>query len=123
MSSAPDAPVLLIVDDEERILNAMRRSLRREGFRILTAQTPEEARKFLEEEPVAVVLSDHKMPTVSGLDILAMAAELRPGAGRLLISGWPEQVPAERLVELGVRELLPKPWDDGDLKRALREAI
>ena len=115
-------PTLLIVDDEERILNALRRSLRREGFEILTAHTPQEARKWLEERPVDVVLSDHKMPTASGLEILAMARELRPDAARLLISGWPEQVAPARLAELGVRELLPKPWDDADLKRALREA-
>ena len=118
-----DAPVLLIVDDEERILNSLRRSLRREGFEILTAQTPHEARKWLEERPVAVVLSDHKMPTSSGLEILGMARDLRPDATRLLISGWPEQVPAAKLEELGVRELLPKPWDDGDLKRVLQEAL
>lgn len=118
-----DLPILLIVDDEERILNSMRRSLRREGFEILTAQTSHEARKLLEEHPVAIVLSDHKMPTSSGLEVLAMARELRPDARRLLISGWPEQVPPEKLEELNVRELLPKPWDDGDLKRVLQEAL
>lgn len=117
-----DVPTLLIVDDEERILNALRRSLRREGYDILTAQTPEEARKWLEERAVDVVLSDHKMPTASGLEILAMARSIRPSAALLLISGWPEQVARERLDELGVRELLPKPWDDSDLKRALRAA-
>ena len=118
-----ERPVLLIVDDEERILNALSRTLRREGWVIATAQTPHEARRVLEEQSVAAVLSDHKMPLASGLEILALAAELRPKAARLLISGWPEQVPAERLAELGVRELLPKPWDDAELKRALHEAI
>ena len=118
-----DRPILLIVDDEERILSALSRSLRREGYTILTAQTPEQVRSLLETHAVDVVLSDHKMPTASGLEILTLAAELRPAAARLLISGWPEQVPPDRLAELGVRELLPKPWDDGDLKRALRSAV
>ena len=117
-----ESPILLIVDDEERILNALSRSLRREGYTILTAQTPQQVRELLEQHPVDVVLSDHKMPAASGLDILALASELRPSAARLLISGWPEQVPPDRLASLGVRELLPKPWDDGELKRALREA-
>jgi len=117
------APVLLIVDDEEQILNALRRCLRREGFGILTAQTPHEARKWLLEREVRVVLSDHKMPNSSGLEILAMARELRPRTARLLISGWPEQVPADRLASLGVRALLPKPWDDHELKAALRSAL
>jgi response regulator RpfG family c-di-GMP phosphodiesterase len=118
-----ERPILLIVDDEERILNALSRSLRREGYEILTAQTPERVRELLALHPVDVVLSDHKMPAASGLDILAMASELRPEAARLLISGWPEQVPPDRLAELGVRELLPKPWDDSELKRALRTAV
>ena len=115
-------PILLIVDDEERILNALSRSLRREGYTILTAQTAERVRQLLEQHPVDVVLTDHKMPTTSGLEILGLASELRPDAARLLISGWPEQVPPDRLADLGVRELLPKPWDDGELKRALRSA-
>ena len=118
-----ERPLLLIVDDEERILNALSRCLRREGYTILTAQTAERVRELLEEHPVDVVLSDHKMPNTSGLEILALASQLRPGAARLLISGWPEQVPPDRLAALGVRELLPKPWDDGDLKRALRSAV
>jgi response regulator RpfG family c-di-GMP phosphodiesterase len=118
-----DRPILLIVDDEERILNALSRSLRREGYTILTAQTPAQVRALLDAHEVDVVLSDHKMPTASGLEILSLAAEIRPDAARLLISGWPEQVSPDRLAELGVRELLPKPWDDGELKRALRSAV
>lgn len=116
-------PILLIVDDEERILNALSRSLRREGYTILTAQTAERVRELLEQHPVDVVLTDHKMPTTSGLEILGLASQLRPDAARLLISGWPEQVPPDRLADLGVRELLPKPWDDGELKRVLRSAV
>ena len=116
-------PILLIVDDEERILNALSRSLRREGYTILTAQTAQRVRELLEQHPVDVVLTDHKMPTTSGLEILSLASQLRPDAARLLISGWPEQVPPDRLADLGVRELLPKPWDDGELKRVLRSAI
>jgi len=116
-------PILLIVDDEERILNALSRSLRREGYTILTAQTAQRVRQLLEQHPVDVVLTDHKMPTASGLEILGLVSELRPDAARLLISGWPEQVPPDRLADLGVRELLPKPWDDGELKRALRSAF
>lgn len=116
-------PILLIVDDEERILNALSRSLRREGYTILTAQTAERVRELLEQHPVDVVLTDHKMPTTSGLEILSLASQLRPDAARLLISGWPEQVPPDRLADLGVRDLLPKPWDDGELKRVLRSAV
>jgi len=118
-----DIPTLLVVDDEARILSALRRSLRREGWRVLTAGTPDEALRILDEEPVDAVLSDHKMPRMSGLEVLEAAARRRPNAARILISGWPDEVPAERLAALGVRALVPKPWNDAELKRILREAL
>ncbi len=92
-----DTPTLLVVDDEARILSALRRSLRREGWRVLTASTPDEALRLLEEEPIDAVLSDHKMPRMSGLELLEVAARCRPNAARILISGWPDEIPAERL--------------------------
>ena len=118
-----DTPTLLVVDDEERILSALRRSLRREGWRVLTAGTPDEALRMLDEEPIDVVLSDHKMPRMSGLEVLEVAARRRPDAARILISGWPDEIPAERLAALGVHALVPKPWDDAELKRILRSAL
>jgi response regulator RpfG family c-di-GMP phosphodiesterase len=118
-----ESPTLLVVDDEERILSALRRSLRREGWRVLTASTAAEALRLLDEEPIAAVLSDHKMPRMSGLDVLEAAAARRPAAARFLISGWPDEIPPERLRMLGVRALIPKPWDDAELKRVLREAL
>ena len=118
-----DPPTLLLVDDEARILSSLRRSLRREGWRVLTAGTPAEALRLLDEEPIDAVLSDHKMPGMSGLEVLEAAARRRPDAARILISGWPDEIPAGRLKELGIRALVPKPWDDAELKRILREAL
>ena len=118
-----DSPTLLVVDDEARILSSLRRSLRREGWRVLTAATPAEALRLLDEEPIDAVLSDHKMPRMSGLDVLEAAALRRPAAARILISGWPDEIPPERLRALGIRALVPKPWDDAELKRILREAL
>ena len=117
------APTLLLVDDETHILSALRRALQREGYRILSATAPDEALRLLGSEPVDAILSDHKMPGMSGLELLAAAASRRPAAARLLITGWPDAIPAERLAALGVRALIPKPWDDGELKRALRQAL
>jgi len=123
MRAGGRAPTLLIVDDEARILSALHRSLRREGWRVLTAGTAGEALRLLDDEPIDAVLSDHKMPRNNGLDVLEAAAQRRPNAARLLISGWPDEIPAERLAALGVRALIPKPWDDAELKRILREAL
>jgi response regulator RpfG family c-di-GMP phosphodiesterase len=114
---------VLVVDDEVRILSAIGRSLRRDGWRVLTAGTPADALRLLDEHAVDAVVSDHKMPRMSGLDVLEAAARVRPAAARILISGWPDEIPADRLAALGIRALVPKPWEDAELKRVLRAAL
>ena len=125
MSAAPGGapPTLLLVDDEPHILSTLRRALRREGYRILAATAPADALRLVENEPVDAILSDHKLPGMSGLELLAAAARRRPAAARLLITGWPHEIPGERLAALGICALIPKPWDDGELKRILRRAL
>jgi response regulator RpfG family c-di-GMP phosphodiesterase len=123
VSPEADPPTLLLVDDEERILSALRRSLRREGWRLLATSDPAEALRWLEREPIDAVLSDHKMRGMSGLELLEAAARLRPRAARFLITGWPDAIPADRLAALDLRALIPKPWDDATLKSLLREAL
>jgi response regulator RpfG family c-di-GMP phosphodiesterase len=116
-------PTLLLVDDEERILAALRRALRREGWRILTARDPHEGLRLLASEPIDAVASDHKMPGMSGLELLEQAARLRPGAARLLVTGWPDAVPPGRAAALGLCAVISKPWDGAALKAALRAAL
>ena len=116
-------PVVLLVDDEAHILSALRRALRREGYEILAAASAAEALALLEERPVDLVLSDQKMPGTSGLELLRRVAARHPGVARLLITGWPEEVPAAEREALGIRALLPKPWDVGELREALRRSL
>jgi response regulator RpfG family c-di-GMP phosphodiesterase len=120
---SPTPATLVVLDDEERILSALRRTLRREGWRLLTTTDPAEALHWLATESVDAVLSDARMPGIAGLDFLELAAQRCPGAARLLITGWPEEVPRERREALGVRAVIPKPWDDAELKSRLREVL
>ncbi len=117
------SPRLLVVDDEVRILTALCRSLRREAYQITIAETPAEALRLLAEQPFDLVLSDHKMPRMSGLELLAEAARMRPRVARVLITGWTEAVPAEELARHGIQALIPKPWDNQELKQTLRDAL
>jgi response regulator RpfG family c-di-GMP phosphodiesterase len=118
-----ERPVLLIVDDEARILSALRRTLRREGYEILTADTAAEALRRLDETPVDAVLSDHKMPGMSGDQLLDEVARRWPRAVRMLITGWTRELAPQRLEQLGVSALITKPWDDAKLKATLRRAL
>jgi response regulator RpfG family c-di-GMP phosphodiesterase len=118
-----DKPTLLVVDDEVRILAALKRTLRREGYRILTAETPAQALRMLDDEPIDCILSDQKMPGMSGIELLEEAGRRRPGAARLLITGWTEEVPSEQRRRIGLSALIAKPWDDAELKQILRDAL
>ncbi len=118
MSTSP--PVLLLVDDERRILSALRRTLRREGYEILTAESAAEGLRILESRSVDLVLTDQKMPRMSGLEFLEKVAARHPEVVRLVITGWPEAIPPEQIRLLGIRALVPKPWDDDQLRSLLR---
>ena len=114
---------VLVVEDEPAIAESLAYSLRREGYTIVTAETAEGALRILGERPVDAILSDQKMPGMSGAQLLAEAARLRPSAVRMLITGWTEEIPPERLEALGVCALITKPWDDSRLKATLRRAL
>ena len=116
-------PVVLIVDDEPRIVSSLLRALRREGYELLCAERPEDALRLVEERAIDCVLSDYKMPAITGLELLERIAKRRPHAARLLITGWNTEVDRGELERLGVHAVLPKPWDDSELKRALRKAM
>jgi response regulator RpfG family c-di-GMP phosphodiesterase len=121
--SSGETRSLLIVDDEARILSALRRTLRREGYEILTAETVEEALRILDERSVDAILSDNKMPVMNGSEFLREAARRCPNAVRMIITGWTEEIPPSQLEALGVCALVSKPWDDDKLKATLRRAL
>ncbi len=81
VSGSGSPPVLLLVDDETRILSALRRTLRREGYEILTAESVAEGLRILESREVDLVLTDQKMPGMSGLEFLAQVADRYPECG------------------------------------------
>lgn len=116
-------PRLLLVDDEEQILTALQRSLRREGYELVLARTPREALVQLDEQRFDAVLSDHKMPGMTGLELLEHVARLQPEAARVLITGWSQAVPPAEMQAAAIDVVLPKPWEDAELKRALRALL
>jgi len=116
-------PCVLLVDDEPRILSALRRTLRREGLEIVTAESAAEALRILDERSVDAIVSDQKMPGGSGLSLLTEAARRCPDAVRMLITGVTDEIPRAALESAGVCALITKPWDDARLKATLRRAL
>jgi response regulator RpfG family c-di-GMP phosphodiesterase len=114
---------LLIVDDDSGVLSALRRSLRREGWNIVLADSPGKALKIVDQGAVDGVLSDHKMPGMTGTELLAEVARRSPDTARFLITGWSEAVSKKELEAIGIRAMIPKPWDDGELKAVLHQHL
>src|SRR6476469_7062705 len=86
-SNQPSTPHrILIVDDEEIVMVALRETLVRAGYQVATAPNHIPALEALKNEPFSVVISDQQMPKMNGLDFLAKVKELQPEASRILIT-------------------------------------
>lgn len=116
-------PIVLLVDDEPRVLSALSRGLRREDVQVETASNGREALARLSAGSVALVISDQKMPGMQGIELLATVRERSPSTARILLTGWSGEIPQAELDRAGLFALIAKPWDDGELRRAVREAL
>src|SRR5689334_1163305 len=77
---------ILVVDDEEIVLAALRETLRREGYDVTTVSNPVSALELLHQKSFAVILTDQQMPQLTGLEFLAQAKSVQPDATRILIT-------------------------------------
>lgn len=117
-------PALLLVDDEENILSALVRLLRRDGYRILRANGGAAGLALLEKEDVAVIVSDQRMPEMSGVEFLTRVKELYPQTVRIALSGYTDLNSVTSAINNGaIYKFLTKPWDDELLRRNVREAF
>lgn len=117
-------PTLLLVDDEESILSALRRVFRRDGYRVLTATGGLEALGILADNAVDVIISDQRMPHMTGVEFLRQVKELYPETVRISLSGYTElQSITEAINEGAIYKFLTKPWDDDHLRANVVEAF
>nr|WP_315430272.1 response regulator [uncultured Albidiferax sp.] len=124
MEQNADQPTLLIVDNEESTLSALNRALRREGYRILTAQGSLDALELLASHSVQVVLCDQRLPKTTGVDFLTIVAQLYPDTMRIVLSACTElQSVLDVVNRAEIYRFLTKPWDDGQLRQNIREAF
>ena len=115
---------LLLVDDEENIRNALKRLLRRSSYRVLTADSGTEGLRLMAEQPVDVVLSDQRMPGMTGVDFLRRAKQIHPHSVRIVLSGYTElQSVTDAINEGAIYKFLTKPWDDALLLANIDEAF
>lgn len=114
---------LLLVDDETANLRLLER-LFREDYLCLTASSGEAAMEFLDQHDVAVIISDQRMPRMTGLELLKRSADRRPHMVRILLTGYTDLEALVEAVNCGlVYMYISKPWTNDDLKLRVSRAV
>lgn len=116
---------ILIVDDEANILDALRRALADDPYEVLTASDGQEGLQILHgRDDVKVVLSDERMPGMSGGEFLSRVREARPETVRMMLTGHASPDGIMTAVNNGgIWRFFVKPWDDMELRLSIRAAF
>jgi DNA-binding NtrC family response regulator len=114
---------ILVVDDAPNTLEVLRRNLMPQGYQVFTALGVVEAIKILDATPVDLVITDLKMPKVSGLDLVRHVRENFKDTEVMMITGYATVEGAVKALKTGAEEYLPKPFTDEELFSAVRRAL
>jgi len=115
---------LLLVDDEENITASLVRLLRRDGYTILRANSGQKGLDLLAQNEVGVIISDQRMPGMTGTEFLSKVKELYPDTVRIVLSGYTELNSVMDAINRGaIYKFLTKPWEDDLLRANVNEAF
>ena len=132
MSNSATVYRVMLVDDEPNVLNALRRCLSfinvdmlgGEGLRVETFASAEQALERLESEDFDLIMTDYRMPEMSGVEFLARAIELQPQVARMVLSGYADRdAILASINETQVSRFLCKPWDDAELRNLIASTL
>jgi len=120
----PERSRILVVDDEEAILETMTYTFE-DDYQVLTASSASEALDLLERDgPVSVVISDQRMPEMTGVEFLSKVFEMNPTTTRIILTGFADMDAIIRAINDGhVYAYITKPWEPADLKQVVRRAV
>ena len=115
---------VLLVDDEESILRALERLLRREPYEVAATASPRDAFRMLEEQPAGLVVSEQRMVEMTGADFLQQVRRRWPRTIRIILSGYPgrERRPRRRQQRRGL-QVPREAVDDEEIKLEIRGAL
>jgi len=115
---------VLIVDDEINITLSFQRLFRKEPYRILTANSGQQALEILETETVEVVVSDQRMPGMTGAELFTIIQQRYPHTIRLLLSGYTDFDALTYAINNGaISKFISKPWNRDELQQSLQQAL
>jgi DNA-binding NtrC family response regulator len=114
---------VLYVDDEINNLNSFKASFRRD-FDIYTAQSAREGRKILDTYEIGVIITDQRMPGMTGIEFLESILTIYPDTIRILLTGFSDMNAVMDAINRGqVYKYLVKPWQDDELKLYIQNAL
>ena len=116
---SPASPRVLVIDDEESLRHSLRKALKRAGYDVETAATGREGVDLLRAGRFDAVVTDVRLPDLSGLDVVALVTETNPGAPVLVMTGYGTVDTALEAMRRGARDFLTKPFDIADLVQRL----
>jgi two-component system, probable response regulator PhcQ len=123
MSTKPGYRIVC-VDDEPAIGRALRRCLQRLGIEVLTYTDPRQCLQDLGSLNPDLIISDLRMPELSGIQFLAESRQLAPGASRILLSAHAEREGLIRAInDAGIHRFIEKPWNDDELMLTVFQAL
>ncbi|MBI5451119.1 MAG: Flp pilus assembly complex ATPase component TadA [Gammaproteobacteria bacterium] len=115
---------LLLVDDEENIVNALRRVFRNENYQIHSVASGAAALALLERQPCQLMIADFMMPTMNGVELLRQVRDKYPGVMRIMLTGQANTEAVMGAIKDGaVYKFILKPWNDDDLRVSVALAL
>jgi two-component system response regulator HydG len=120
MTKARKKGRLLAVDDAPDTLELLQRNLAGEGYTVFTASSVAEAIRVLDESPVDIVITDMKMPEVTGLELVRHVRQNLPDTGIIVITGYPSVDGVVEAMKTGADEYVSKPFTSKELSGAVR---
>jgi DNA-binding NtrC family response regulator len=118
------AHVVVSIDDEPAVLSALRRLFRNEPFEFLATEKPDEALAWILERHASMVVTDQRMPSISGLALLERVRACSPSTLRVMLTGHSDLTGVFKRARIeAVQKLIRKPWDGDELRRTVRELL
>ena len=123
-SAQVDGASILFVDDEPNVLSSLRRLFRKEGYKLTFCEETEGALRIMDEQDVDLVVSDYRMPGMTGIEFLRIVREQHPDVMRVVLSGYADIETITAAINEGqIYRFVSKPWNDEELKVTVRRCL
>lgn len=123
-NSMSDKMVILIVDDEIQIINALKRIFRKMDYEILAATMPEDAIHVINNKKLDIIICDYNMPNINGIDVLKHAKKVLPDVVRILMTGYCDvNIAISAINEGSVFYYISKPWKNEEVISVIQNAL